>query len=133
MLRNGKSIRSILASSVSRPAVISPQTSTSFDLRSYQAVDGVDEQSCRPDFAVLVYPAYLDDKAGHVAPDLNLKAQIPPTLIVHSEDDKTHVVGSKIYDAALTEPNVAHEFKLYPTGGHGYGLHCERDARAWPK
>ncbi|GDX10898.1 hypothetical protein LBMAG57_26700 [Verrucomicrobiota bacterium] len=46
------------------------------------------------DFAVLVYPCYLGDNgdklgAGHVAPDLNLKAKIPPTLIVHSEDDKT--------------------------------------------
>jgi acetyl esterase/lipase len=100
--------------------------------RSYPAIDAIDRQSCRPDFAVLVYPAYLDDKAGHVAPDLNLKAQIPPTLIVHSEDDKTHVVGSKVYHAALDEAKVAHEFKLYPTGGHGYGLHCERDAKAWP-
>ena len=78
---------------------------------------------------MLVYPAYLDDKEGHVAPDLNLKAQIPPTLIVHSEDDKTHVVGSKVYDAALTAAKVAHEFKLYPTGGHGYGLHCNGDAK----
>ncbi|HEY3899986.1 MAG TPA: alpha/beta hydrolase [Chthoniobacter sp.] len=101
--------------------------------RSYPAIDAVDAQSCRPDCAVLVYPAYLDDKAGHVSPDLNLEASIPPTLIVHSEDDKTHVVGSKIYDAALTEAKVPHEFKLYPTGGHGYGLHCDRDAKAWPQ
>ena len=78
------------------------------------------------------YPAYLDDKQGHIAPDLNLQAKIPPTLIIHSEDDKTHVVGSKVYHAALTEAKVAHEFKLYPTGGHGYGLHCTQDARAWP-
>ena len=80
---------------------------------------------------MLVYPAYLD-KDGHVAPDLNLKANIPPTLIVHSEDDKPHVPGSKVYDAALTEAKVPHEFLLYPTGGHGYGLHCRRDAKAWP-
>ena len=92
----------------------------------------MDQQSDRPDFAVLVYPAYLDDKAGHVATDLNLKAAIPPTLIVHNEDDKTHVVGSKIYDAALTEAKVPHLFQFYPTGGHGYGLHCDKDAKAWP-
>ncbi|HEV7403495.1 MAG TPA: prolyl oligopeptidase family serine peptidase, partial [Chthoniobacteraceae bacterium] len=105
---------------------------TSFDARTYPAIDAVDRQSCRPDFTVLVYPAYLDDKNGHPAPDLNLKAQIPPTLIVHNEDDKVHVVGSKVYDAALTEAKVAHEFKLYPTGGHGYGMHCQGDAKAWP-
>ncbi|HRH97471.1 MAG TPA: prolyl oligopeptidase family serine peptidase [Prosthecobacter sp.] len=72
-------------------------------------------------------------ECDHVAPDLNLKAAIPPTLIVHSHDDKTHVVGSKIYHAALLEAKVAHEFLLYPTGGHGYALHCDRDAKAWPE
>jgi acetyl esterase/lipase len=117
---------------------LAAKASAPLEERSYPAIDAVDQQSCRPDCAVLVYPAYLDaplDKlgAGHVAPDLNLKAAIPPTLIVHSEDDKTHVVGSKIYDAALTEAKVAHEFKLYPTGGHGYALHCDRDAKAWPQ
>lgn len=112
---------------------LAAKASAPLEPRSYPAVDAVDKESCRPDFAVLVYPAYLDDKAGHVAPDLNLKAAIPPTLIVHSHDDKTHVVGSKIYHAALLEAQVAHEFLLYPTGGHGYGLHCDRDAKAWPE
>ncbi len=112
---------------------LAAKASAPLEERSYPAIDTVDQQSCRPDCAVLVYPAYLDDKSGHVAPDLNLKAAIPPTLIIHSEDDKTHVVGSKIYDAALTDVKVAHEFKLYPTGGHGYGLHCDRDARVWPQ
>lgn len=111
---------------------VAAKASTRFEERTYPAIDEVDQQSCRPDFAVLVYPAYLDDKAGHVAPDLNIKAKIPPTLIIHSEDDKTHVVGSKVYDAALTEAKVAHEFALYPTGGHGYGLRCEKDAKVWP-
>ena len=112
---------------------LAAKTSAPLEERSSPAIDAVDKQSCRPDFAVLVYPAYLDDKAGHVSPDLNLMAAIPPTLIVHSEDDKTHVVGSKVYDAALTAAKLPHEFKLYPTGGHGYGLHCDRDAKAWPK
>ena len=111
---------------------VAAKAGTQFDARSYPVLDVVDEQSCRPDFAVLVYPAYLDDKAGNISPDLNLKAAIPPTLIIHSEDDKTHVVGSRIYHAALEAAKVTHEFKLYPTGGHGYGLHCERDAKAWP-
>jgi acetyl esterase/lipase len=112
---------------------VSAKASTQFDQRTYPAIDPVDEQSCRPDFAVLVYPAFLDDKEGKVAPDLNLKAKVPPTLIVHSEDDKTHVVGSKIYHAALDEAKLPNRFLLYPTGGHGYGLHCTKEARAWPK
>jgi acetyl esterase/lipase len=110
---------------------LAAKASTQFDQRSYPAIDAADQQSCRPDFAVLVYPAYLQ-KDGVVAPDLNLKAKIPPTLIVHTEDDTPHVPGSKVYDAALTEAKVPHQFLLYPTGGHGYGLHCGKDAKAWP-
>jgi acetyl esterase/lipase len=111
---------------------VAAKASAPLEERSYPGIDAIDQQSCGPDFAVLVYPAYLDDKSGHVSPDLNLKAKIPPTLIIHNDDDRTHVVGSRIYDAALTEAKVPHEFKLYPTGGHGYGLHCDRDARVWP-
>jgi len=111
---------------------VAAKASTRFAERAYAALDAVDEQSCRPDFAMLVYPAYLDDKAGHVAADLNVKANIPPTLIVHTEDDKTFVAGSKLYSAALDEAKVTHEFLLYPTGGHGYALHCTKDAKAWP-
>ncbi len=107
--------------------------STLFESRAYPALDAADQSDCRPDFAVLVYPAYLDDKKGGVSPDLNLKATIPPTLIIHSDDDRTHVTGSRIYHAALETAKIPHVFKLYPTGGHGYGLHCERDAKAWPE
>jgi acetyl esterase/lipase len=112
---------------------LAAKAGTVFDARAYPALDAVDESSCRPDFAVLVYPAYLDDKKGGVSPDLNLKANLPPTLIIHSEDDKTHVIGSKIYHTALEAAKIPHTFKLYPTGGHGYGLHCEGGAKAWPE
>jgi acetyl esterase/lipase len=111
---------------------LAAKASTQFDARTYPAIDAVDRQSCRPDFALLVYPAYLD-KDGKVAPDLNLKANIPPTLIIHTEDDKNYVGGSKVYHAALDEAKVPNEFRLYPTGGHGYGLRATRDARAWPQ
>ena len=111
---------------------LSAKASTRFDQRTYPRVDAVDEQSCRPDFAVLVYPAYLEQD-GHVAPDLDLRANIPPTLIVHSEDDAKYVAGSKVYQAALDEAKVPNAFLLYQSGGHGYGLRCTGDARAWPK
>lgn len=112
---------------------VAAKASTRFDQRSYQGVDAVDQESSRPDFAVLVYPAYLDDKKGNVSEELDLAVKIPPTLIIHSEDDKPHVPGSKVYHTALKRAGIEHVFKLYPTGGHGYGLHCERDARAWPE
>lgn len=111
---------------------LSTRASNRFEKRAYPATDDIDKQSCRPDFAVLVYPAYLDNGKGGLSPILNPQADIPPTLIVHSEDDAKFVAGSKLYDAALIEAKRAHQFLLYPTGGHGYGLHCEREAKAWP-
>jgi acetyl esterase/lipase len=111
---------------------LAAKASAPMEARAYAPIDDVDKQSCRPDFAMLVYPAYLDDKNGHVAEDLNLQADIPPTLIVHTEDDKAFVPGSKLYHAALDEAKKPNRFLLYPTGGHGYGLHCSKDARVWP-
>lgn len=111
---------------------LSAKASTLFEQRSYTAVDAVDRKSCRPDFAVLVYPAYLEQD-GQVAPDLNLKAKIPPTLIVSTEDDQISAGGSKVYHAALDAAKVPNELLLYPTGGHGYGLRSERDVRVWPQ
>lgn len=111
---------------------LAAKTSMLFDQRAYPSIDAVDQQSCRPDFAVLVYPAYLDDRNGGLSPDLNLKANIPPTLIVHSGDDQKFILGSTLYDAALTKAEVPRKFLLYPTGGHGYGLRSTREAQAWP-
>ncbi|QJE98674.1 sialate O-acetylesterase [Luteolibacter luteus] len=107
--------------------------STRFGEPAYERVDEVDGQNCRPDFAMLIYPAYLDDKQGGVSPDLDLKAEIPPTLIVHNEDDSSFITGSKIYHEALVAAKKPHEFLLYANGGHGYALRCTGEAKAWPE
>ena len=112
---------------------LAARASTQFSERSYEAVDSVDALSSRPDFAMLIYPAYLDDKQGNVASELNLEGDISPTLIVHSEDDINHVTGSMIYAKELNEKGIQHTFKLYSTGGHGYGLHSKGAAHAWPE
>jgi acetyl esterase/lipase len=113
---------------------LSAKASTHFNQRAYPAIDAADEQSRRPDFAVLVYPAYLDDKEGKLNPDLHFTPQlkVPPTLIIHSEDDAKYIAGSKLYDAALTDAKLPHVFKNYPTGGHGYALRGTKDAKVWP-
>lgn len=111
---------------------LAARASTRFGVSAYAAVDEVDGQSCRPDFAMLVYPAYLDDKQGGLSPDLDPKVNVPPTLIVHNEDDTSFIAGSKIYHQALAAAKKPHEFLLYPSGGHGYALRCTGDAKAWP-
>lgn len=112
---------------------VSARASTCFDEPAYHAIDAIDGQNARPDFAMLIYPAYLDDGKGGVSPDLKLSATIPPTLLVHTDDDQSYVTGSRVYAAALTEAKVEHRLLLYPTGGHGYGLNCNGDAKVWPE
>jgi acetyl esterase/lipase len=111
---------------------LAAKASNLFAGRSYSPIDSVDKKSSRPDFVVLVYPAYLE-REGKIAAELNLKAKIPPTLIVHNEDDKNFIAGSRIYQAALDEAKIKNTFLLYRTGGHGYGLRSDKDAGAWTK
>ena len=98
----------------------------------YEAIDEADKLSDRPDFAILVYPAYLGEK-GALAQNLKVSERVPPTFIVHTEDDKSFVAGSKLYTTALASAKVSHEFALFETGGHGYGLRCTKEAKVWPE
>ena len=105
--------------------------STTHGTNSYPALDDVDRQDDHPDFVVMVYPAYLGEK-GQLAHNLTISGKVPPSFIAHSEDDKNFVSGSKLYVEALTAAKVPHEFALYPTGGHGYGLRSAKEAKDWP-
>jgi acetyl esterase/lipase len=44
-------------------------SSTNFESQSYPPADATDQLSCRPDFAVLIYPAYLSVKPEGVKPE----------------------------------------------------------------
>ena len=108
------------------------RAATAFATASYPALDESDAKACRPDVAVLVYPAYLEEK-GVLAPGLPMGPETPPIAIVHTDDDHTFVPGSRIFHAALEAAKVPNEFFLFPTGGHGYGLRCTGAAKAWPE
>ncbi len=108
--------------------------SNNYDTRTYEAVDAADKQSCRPDFVVLIYPAYLADKAtGVVSPELKITSETPPTFIAMTEDDGVGVEGPLYYYLALKKAKVPAEMHLYPTGGHGYGLRPSKNlVSTWP-
>ena len=74
--------------------------------RIYTAFDAVDKQIALPDFAILVYPAYLE-KDGKVASDLNLNTRIPPTFLVGTEGDSIFVNGGRVYHAAARGDDAA--------------------------
>jgi acetyl esterase/lipase len=110
--------------------------STNFDHRTYDALDDADTVSSRPDFSLLIYPAYLTVKedGDKVAPELKITGATPPTFLVQAEDDGVRVENSLFYYAALRNAKVPAEMHLYPTGGHGYGLRPSANlVTTWPK
>jgi len=98
--------------------------STHFDRRLYDTVDAADSVSCRPDFAVIVYPGYLAIAEKNFEPnaDIPVTAQTPPSFIVQAEDDPVHVENAVVYFMALKNAKVPAELHIYAAGGHGYGL-----------
>ncbi|MES2221363.1 MAG: alpha/beta hydrolase [Acidobacteriota bacterium] len=98
--------------------------STHFDKRIYPAVDAADQLSCRPDYAIIIYPGYLALAEKNFEPnqDLEVTAQTPPTFLVQAEDDPVHVENSIMYFMALKHAGVPGEMHVYAQGGHGYGL-----------
>ncbi|MGD0632280.1 MAG: alpha/beta hydrolase [Terracidiphilus sp.] len=110
--------------------------STHFDQRLYDPIDAADKLSCRPDFAVVVYPGYLAlaDKNFASNPDITPTADTPPTFIVQAEDDPVHVENATVYFLQLKAAKVPAELHIYAQGGHGYGLRrTALPVTAWPQ
>jgi len=99
--------------------------STHFAQRLYPAVDDADKESCRPDFAVAIYPGHLwlGDKNLELNPAVPVTSETPPTFLLQAEDD--HVDGvnqSLVYYMALKNAGVPVEMHLYAQGNHAFGL-----------
>jgi len=110
--------------------------SNQYATRTYPVADESDSTSCRPDFTVLVYPAYLTVKEENdkIAPEFNLTSNTPPTFISITEDDPVRVETALFYAAGLKKANVPFELHVYPSGGHGYGLRPTKDLMTtWPQ
>ncbi|MGA3135302.1 MAG: alpha/beta hydrolase [Terracidiphilus sp.] len=110
--------------------------STHFDERLYAPVDAADKLSCRPDFAVIVYPGYLALEDKNFAPnaDIHPTANTPPTFIVQAEDDPVHVENATVFFLQLKNAKVPAELHIYAQGGHGYGLRrTPLPVTAWPQ
>lgn len=117
-------------------AHLSAALSTHFGQRLYETVDEADQVSCRPDFAVIVYPGYLALSEQNFAPnaEIHVTEKTPPSFIVQAEDDPVHVENATVYFLALKNAKVPAELHIYANGGHGYGLRrTELPVTAWPK
>jgi acetyl esterase/lipase len=133
-------------------------TSNHFDHRFYPAIDAADKESCRPDFAVAIYPGHLSlsaaewdakqgvkkfvvhhpvnsDKELALNPDLHVTRQTPPTFLLQAEDDHVdNVDDSLAYYMALKKAGVPVEMHLYAQGGHAFGLRPTKlPITGWPQ
>jgi acetyl esterase/lipase len=140
---------------------LSAAMSTYFAKRLYPAVDAADRESCRPDFAVVIYPGHLSlpaaewdakqgtkkfvvphpdhlsiaDKSFALNPDLHVTSQTPPTFLLQAQDDHVDNVNDSLaYYVALKEAGVPVEMHLYAQGGHAFGLRRTKfPITGWPQ
>jgi acetyl esterase/lipase len=116
---------------------LSADISTHFNKRSYPAVDAADQASCRPDFAVVLYPGHLwiaSRKFG-LNPDVPVTRQTPPTFLLQAENDPVDSVNnSLVYYIALKNSGVPVEMHLYAEGKHAFGLRRTKfPITRWPE
>ena len=115
---------------------LSVMTLTSFHERTYSRIDEADDLSCRPDFGILVYPAYLVDRTTRdsLFPEVVIRKDTPPCFFVHTGDDHVPAEGSALAYLALEKAGVVgNELHLFPFGGHGYGMRkTDRAVSEWP-
>jgi acetyl esterase/lipase len=134
--------------------------SNHFEKRLYSGLDAADKESCRPDFAIAVYPGHLSRNAAQhdasrytrkftlpkpekgaindsnlsLNPDLHVTHATPPTFLLQAEDDHVDsVYDSLAYYIALQRAGVSAEMHLYPNAGHAFGLRRTKNAAThWP-
>lgn len=137
---------------------LSAAISTHYEKRLYPAADAADKESCRPDFAVVLYPGHLSisaaewdaeqgakkfavrvppnaDKDLSVNPEVPVTRDTPPTFLVQAEDDNVDNVNDSLaYYIALKNAGVPAEMHLYAQGKHAFGLRRTKfPITAWPE
>jgi len=116
---------------------LSADISTHFNKRLYPAVDAADKESCRPDFAVALYPGHLwiSSKGFELNPEVPVTRQTPPTFLLQAENDPVDSVNnSLVYYIALKKAGVPVEMHLYAQGGHAFGLRRTKfPITRWPE
>ncbi len=110
--------------------------STHFDHRIYRRVDDADDVSCRPDFAVALYPGHLWTGDAHLTltSGVRVSRRTPPTFLLQAEDDDVDSVNHSLsYYLALKSAGVPVEMHLYAQGGHAFGLRpAKSPITRWP-
>ncbi len=113
---------------------LSARAATLYEKRSYSPIDKTDSVSCRPDFALLIYPAYLDQGQNRsLTPELLVNGNTPPIFLFATADDSWGN-SALVMTTALRDAKVPVELHFLAKGEHGYGLrHGNIAGETWPQ
>jgi acetyl esterase/lipase len=109
--------------------------------RTYKPVDGADREPSRPDYVIMLYPGHLWNETSprtslKLSPWVEIRADAPPTLLIHSMNDPTDDVRHSLaYGLALNDVGVKVEMHLFARGGHAFGMRPTPDpiTTEWPR
>ncbi len=98
---------------------------------SNQATTRTDEQptsaeelkGVRPDFAVLVYPAWLvkEDDSSQLIDDVTVDNTTPPMFFAHARNDRVSCLSSVTLFTELQKRDIPAALHIFADGGHGFG------------
>ncbi len=118
---------------------LSAAASTNFDKRAYEPIDAVDQVSCRPDFAIVIYPGGIIEKkqdgvvSGTLSPEIRVTKETPPAFIAMANNDPVNSENAVYYYLALKQAGVKADLHVYALGGHGFGLRpTSLPSSTWP-
>src|SRR5438876_296835 len=110
---------------------------TKFDAGRPDAEDPIERVSSRPDFTVLVYPAYRPGaRQADAEPLFPIPSDAPPVFLICADDDRSHVEPTVKFYLELEAKKIPAEMHIYSYGGHGFALRpTQRQApvMGWPE
>lgn len=115
-------------------AHLSCKTASNYKDEIYAAEDMIDKFSAKPDFLILIYPAYTGSDELKLQPDIKVDENTPPCFIAQTMDDG-HLKDGLTFFLALRKAGVKVEGHFYEEGGHGYGMRDRQELpmRTWPQ
>ena len=104
--------------------------------RQYASLDDSDQSIRRPDFACLVYPAWIveDDDSSKLRDGIVIDDQTPPMFFAHADNDPHQVLNSVALYQTLHRVGTPAALHVFTGSGHGFGGRI--DGRAddlWPE
>lgn len=116
------------------------------DAKAYAAVDAVDAQDCKPNFAGLIYAGVMmggrniepnpsPEIVQARAPLHHVAASMPPTFMAQNIDDpQVPVANLVLFFEAVRKAGIPSELHLFEKGGHGFGIRGAAGTTGfWPR